>query len=69
MSPFIATALIIFFVFGISFILMNIRHIMTGKEFRGTCATNNPMIKNNLGECNVCGSKPGDSCQMPEVKS
>jgi hypothetical protein len=43
--------------------MINIRHIVTGNEFRGTCATNNPMIKNNLGECNVCGKLPGEDCQ------
>ena len=67
MNSFLAILLIIFGVFGISFILMNIRHIMTGNEFRGTCATNNPMIKNQLGECSVCGKKPEEECKMPEV--
>jgi hypothetical protein len=66
MNSFLATFLIIFGFFGISFILINIRHIFTGNEFRGTCASNNPMIKNNLGECNVCGKKPEEECQMPE---
>jgi hypothetical protein len=46
--------------------LINIRHIFTGKEFRGTCATNNPMIKNEIGECTMCGAKPDEQCQMPE---
>ncbi len=59
---------IIFGVFGLSFALINIRHIFTGNEFRGTCATNNPMLKNNIGECSVCGSKPEEACKMPEVK-
>ncbi len=31
-------------------------------EFRGTCASNNPMLKNELGECTVCGQKPGEPC-------
>jgi hypothetical protein len=57
---------IIFVVYGISFAMINIRHIFTGKEFRGTCATNNPMLKNQIGECQVCGSKPGEDCQNPE---
>ncbi len=58
---------IIFVVFGISFALINIRHIFTGQEFRGTCATNNPMLKNQVGECSVCGKKPEEECKMPEV--
>ncbi len=64
---FLYIILIIFVVFGLSFLMMNIRYIFTGQEFRGSCASNNPMIKNNLGECGVCGKKPGEECQMPEV--
>ena len=59
---------IVFGVFGISFILINIRHIFTGNEFRGTCATNNPMLKNQIGDCSVCGKKPEEECKMPELK-
>lgn len=58
---------IIFSVFGISFILINIRHIVTGNEFRGTCATNNPMLKSQVGDCQVCGKKADEECKMPEV--
>ncbi len=58
---------IIFLVFGISFALINIRQIFTGKEFRGTCATNNPMLKNRVGECSVCGKTEDEECKMPEV--
>ena len=67
MAEFLYTTLIILGVFLISFVLINIRHIFTGKEFRGTCATNNPMIKNQLGECSVCGKKPEEECKMPEL--
>lgn len=64
---FLYTFLIIAFVFGLSFALINIRQILTGKEFRGTCATNNPMLKNEIGECSVCGKSPEEDCKMPEV--
>lgn len=66
MHTFLPIFLIILFVFGISFILINIRQIVTGKEFRGSCASNNPMLKNDLGECGLCGKKEGEECQMPE---
>jgi hypothetical protein len=66
MSQFFYTLIIVFGVILISFVLINIRHIFTGQEFRGTCATNNPMIKNNVGDCSVCGSKPGEACQNPK---
>ncbi|MEM9917546.1 MAG: hypothetical protein AAF990_05585 [Bacteroidota bacterium] len=65
---FLYVLLIVFGVFGVSIIMINIRHIVTGKEFRGTCATNNPMLKNQIGECTVCGKKPDEECKMPEVK-
>ncbi|MCB0571161.1 MAG: hypothetical protein KDC66_15415 [Phaeodactylibacter sp.] len=59
---------IVFGIFGLSFLLINIRHLFTGQEFRGTCATNNPMLKNEIGECTVCGRKPDEACKMPEVQ-
>ena len=66
MTGILSTFAIIFSVFLVAFCLINIRQIVTGKEFRGTCATNNPMIKNSLGECNVCGKKPDEDCKLPE---
>lgn len=64
---FLYTLGLIFAVFGISFILINLRHVVTGKEFRGTCATNNPMLKSKIGTCEVCGKKPEEDCKMPAV--
>ena len=69
MNEFLYTVLIIFGVFGISFALINLRHIFTGNEFRGTCASNNPALKNTLGECSVCGKRADEECKMPEVKA
>lgn len=65
---FFAVLAIIFVAFGLSFILINIRHIVTGNEFRGTCASNNPMLKSKVGECTVCGKTADEACKMPEVK-
>lgn len=65
---FLYTLGIIFTVFAVSFALINIRHIFTGNEFRGTCATNNPMLKNEIGDCSVCGKTPEEECKMPEVE-
>lgn len=63
---FLYILVIIFGVFGISFLLINLRQVVTGQEFRGTCASNNPMLKNEIGECTVCGKKPEEDCEMPE---
>ncbi|MBK8620443.1 MAG: hypothetical protein IPN79_01445 [Saprospiraceae bacterium] len=67
MTEFLYILVIIFAFFGMAFIMINIRQIFTGNEFRGTCASNNPMLKNQLGECTVCGKKVEDDCVMPEV--
>ncbi len=69
MNSFLSTFLIIGGVFAVSFLLINIRYIFTGNEFRGTCANNNPMLKNQIGDCTVCGKKSDEECKMPEVKS
>lgn len=69
MSSFFYTLLIVFVVFGISFVLINIRQIVTGKEFRGTCATNNPMVKDKFGDCSLCGKKAEEECKMPQLES
>lgn len=69
MKEFLYTLLIIFVTFGVSFILINLRQVVSGKEFRGTCASNNPMLKNKLGECGVCGKKPDEECKMPDVET
>ena len=68
MDTFFPILIIIFVAFGLSFILINIRNIVTGEEFRGTCATNNPMLKSQIGDCTVCGKTADEVCKMPEVE-
>ena len=60
--------LIIFATFGLSFLMINIRQIVVGENFRGTCAQNNPMLKSKIGECSVCGKKGDEACEMPDIK-
>ncbi len=68
MTQFLAIFAIIAVVFGISFIMINLRQVVTGQDFRGTCATNNPMVKDKFGTCTVCGKSPEEDCKMPEVE-
>jgi hypothetical protein len=68
MTQFLVLLGIITVVFGLSFVMINLRQVVTGKEFRGTCASNNPMLKNEIGSCEVCGRMPDEECGMPEVK-
>ena len=58
---------IILGVMGVGILMLNIRYIFTGKEFHGSCASNNPLIKKKFGECTVCGKKPEEECKMPQV--
>jgi hypothetical protein len=46
---------------------MNLRFIFQGKEFRGSCGHNNPMLKAKIGDCQLCGKKADEACKMPEV--
>ncbi|MBK8700324.1 MAG: hypothetical protein IPN29_12650 [Saprospiraceae bacterium] len=68
MSGIVYQIFIIFLVFGVGIFLLNIRYIFTGQEFRGSCASNNPLLKDKFGECTVCGKKGDEDCKMPEVK-
>ena len=67
MMEFLYILVIIFGAFLISFALINLRHIVTGNEFRGSCASNNPMLKSEIGDCTVCGKKPEEECKMPDI--
>lgn len=51
-------------IIGLAFAGIALRILLVkGGEFRGTCATNNPMLKNDIGECTVCGAKPQEACK------
>lgn len=46
-------------VFALYFLAMSVRLIFLKKgEFRGTCATQNPLLKSEMGDCDICGGKP-----------
>lgn len=60
----IAIALITLAFAGIAIRLL----VLKNGEFKGTCSSNNPLLKNELGECTLCGSKPGEQCKNEEAK-
>jgi len=37
-----------------------------GGQFNGSCAQNNPLLKNEIGECSLCGKIPEGECAEPE---
>lgn len=52
----IPTVIISIVVLLLAFSLIGIRIILKKDgEFRGTCASNNPVLKDKIGDCPVCG--------------
>ncbi len=37
-----------------------------GGEFAGTCASNNPLMKEEGGGCGYCGAKPAEKCRRSD---
>lgn len=61
------TVLLALLIVGLAITGLSLRILLVKDgEFRGTCSSNNPMLKDQLGNCTVCGSKPGDACQGDE---
>lgn len=58
-------------VFALFFVLLSVRIIfLKDGEFKGTCSTQSPFLRNQLGECSVCGGDPNKcETQSNAVKS
>ncbi|MEZ4700794.1 MAG: hypothetical protein R2834_10730 [Rhodothermales bacterium] len=60
-----ATVLASVVVMGLAFAMIATRILLVKDgEFKGTCSSNNPYLKNELGECTVCGKKVDEPCQL-----
>ena len=47
----------------VAFALFSVRVLLIkGGEFRGSCASNNPMLQKEGVVCGVCGRKAGEGC-------
>ncbi|NNC94970.1 MAG: hypothetical protein HKN92_05360 [Chitinophagales bacterium] len=57
--------IIVFLLVGLSLRMI----LVKDGEFRGGCATNSPFLKNEIGDCQVCGAKPEEACknELPEL--
>jgi len=42
--------------------------LLKNGEFKGTCASQSPFLKNQLGECTVCGKGPDEACKKDELE-
>jgi hypothetical protein len=63
------TLLLTFALLGFAFAMIATRILLVKDgEFRGTCSSNNPYLKDQLGECTVCGKKVDEPCQLEAVE-
>jgi hypothetical protein len=59
-----ATILVSVGVLGLAFAMIATRILLVKDgTFKGTCSSNNPYLKSELGECTVCGKKVDEPCQ------
>ncbi len=58
------TILLAIGVMAVFFVLMSVRLLFVKNgEFKGTCATQSPALRENGVDCVVCGKKAGEPCQ------
>ena len=67
MSTFLATLILTFILVSFMVIGVSLRMLLVkGGEYRGGCASNSPFLKNQIGECQVCGAAPGEACMKDD---
>lgn len=61
----IATFILTILVFAFFVAALGIKMLFDKKaEFKGGCASNNPMLVNEIGNCTVCGRNPDADCEV-----
>ncbi|MCH8905162.1 MAG: membrane or secreted protein [Bacteroidetes bacterium] len=64
------TAIVAIIFLGGAFALIGIRVLLLKDgEFKGTCSTNNPFLREQGVECPVCGASSEEACRADETKS
>lgn len=64
------TAILAVVLLGIGFAFIAIRILLVkGGEFKGTCASNNPLVQKADGSCGYCGRAAGEVCKEDDVKA
>jgi hypothetical protein len=65
-----ATILLSIGVLGVAVVLLAMRILLVRDgEFRGTCGSNNPYLRNTVGECWACGKTEEEECEYRDAKS
>jgi hypothetical protein len=58
-----ATILVAIGILGAAVVLLALRILVRGGEFRGTCASNNPYLRDKVGDCIACGQPDDAECE------
>jgi hypothetical protein len=66
MNTFFASLLVILSIFTFMVFALGIKMLFDKNHtFKAGCASNNPMLRNEIGECTVCGKVPEGNCEVP----
>jgi len=68
METVLPTIYLTIFVLGISVFGMAIKiFLIPNGEFKGGCASNNPMLRDKVGACGVCGKTDFEDNDVPKI--
>ena len=70
MNSILPTIFLTIVVLGISVFGMAIKFFFTKNQgFSGGCASNNPILRDKVGACGVCGKTDFDEVEIPKIES
>lgn len=70
MKDILPSIIVTILVLGISVFGMAIKvFLKPNGEFKGGCASDNPMLRDKVGACGVCGKTDFDDDNLPKIKS
>ena len=62
------TLLLTIIIVGFVFVGVGLRILLVKNgEYRGSCATMNPYLQKEIGNCTVCGKTPEEDCKKGEL--
>lgn len=67
---FLPTLVATLMILGVSMLLISVRvFLVKDGAFKGGCGSNNPMLTDQIGECQVCGRRPGEECKGDNLEA
>lgn len=69
METILPTIFLTIIVLGLSVLGMSVRVFLKNETFRGGCASNNPMLRDKVGACGVCGKTDFEDEGLPKIQT